>query len=99
MPTQQKTNEKLDQVLELLGEIKTTQATQGAELIRLSACAKENKEAIKGNGKTGLEVNMALVQESIKRMQAILGTVASIVGIEIIALLFAILTHNFPFSP
>jgi hypothetical protein len=88
MPTQQKTNrnnEKLDQVIELLGEIKTTQATQGAEIIRLAKCAQENKDAIKGNGKTGLEARMLIQEESTKRtnlvgtflLLAILGDVMS----------------------
>jgi hypothetical protein len=96
MPTK---DDRLDQALVLLNEIKTIQATQGAELLRLAGLAKENKEAIKGNGKVGLEVNMALVQDSIKRTQTIVGVVASIVGAEIIALLFAILTHKIPLSP
>ena len=94
--TPQKPNydEKLDQMLVILGEIKGTMLLHTAELARLSKCAEENKSAIKGNGKVGLEVNMALVQESIKRIQKILATITTIVGAEIIALLLAILTHK-----
>jgi uncharacterized protein HemY len=88
MPTQQKTNrndEKLDQVIELLGELKSTLLLHTTELVRLSKCAQENKEAIKGNGKNGLETRMAIQEESTKRanivgtflLLAILGDVMS----------------------
>lgn len=90
---------KIDQALKLLSEIKEIQALQGAEIFRLSKVAQENKDAIKGNGKPGLELSMALVQDSIKRTQTILRTVATIVGAELIALLFAILTHKITIIP
>jgi hypothetical protein len=63
--------EKIDKILFLLSEIQATSATQGAELIRLATCAKENKEAIKGNGKTGLETRMALQEDNTKRVNVI----------------------------
>ena len=72
--TIQKTNqndEKLDQVLELLGEIKGTLLLHTTELVRLSTCAKENRESIKGNGKNGLETRMAIQEESSKRINVV----------------------------
>ena len=71
--TPQKPNydEKLDQMLLILGEIKGTMLLHTAELIGLSKCAEENKAAIKGNGKDGLETRMAMQEDGMKRVNIV----------------------------
>ena len=89
-----KNNEKLDKILEMLTEIKTTIATQGVEIETLNVTARENKESIKGNHKPGLEGRMLIQENDTKFIKWVSGTIAVIVGGELATLVFAILTHK-----
>ena len=54
---------KLDEILKMVGEIKTTIAVFSSDLHSLKDTAKENKESIKGNGKPGLETRTTLLEK------------------------------------
>ena len=58
-------DEKLDEIIGILGGIKADMAAQGVRVERLECVAKENKEAIKGNGKIGLEQKVAIMEQRI----------------------------------
>ena len=54
---------KLDDILRAVGEIKTSIAVFAGQIESLQGTAKENKEAIKGNGKAGLETRTTLLEK------------------------------------
>jgi hypothetical protein len=65
-PVKSGADDKLDNILVIVNDIKTDIAVFVKRVDDLESTAKENKTAIKGNGKPGLESRMALVEVNLK---------------------------------
>ena len=55
---------KIDNILQTVIQIKTFYEAQEIRVSAVERIAKENKEALKGNGKLGLETKVALLEEN-----------------------------------
>ena len=77
---------KLDEILRMVGEIKTTIAVFSSDLHSLKETSKENKEAIKGNGKPGLETRTVLLEKQ-------MGVVNWVGAVLLLAILGDIMTR------
>lgn len=80
---------KLDTIISELAEIKTSIAVYASDVAELKKTAKENKDAIKGNGKAGLETRMALTEEREQKRDRREWFIYTVLAIEIIALIFS----------
>ena len=78
-------DKKLDEILSEVGEIKTSIAVFASEFSELKKTAKENKEAIKGNGKPGLESRTMLIERQVGTINWIGGALLLVVLGDVVA--------------
>jgi hypothetical protein len=84
------------QVALILQEIKHLNENLEKTSKEHDAAIEQLKIDIHGNGKPGLKTDMAILKDGQKRAFAVAGGMAIILGGEMAALLFAILTHRIP---
>ena len=77
---------RIDDILRAVGEIKTSIAVFTSDMHSLKETAKENKEAIKGNGKPGLETRTTLLEKQ-------MNVINWIGGVLLLAILGDIMTR------
>lgn len=76
---------KLDAIIEAIGGIKTANAVFDRRVCSLEETARENKQAIKGNGKAGLETRTTLLEKQMATYNWISGALLLVVLGDLIA--------------
>lgn len=85
-------DKKLDTIISELSDIKTSIAVYASEVAELKKTAKENKEAIKGNGKPGLESRTMLLEKQVGTVNWIGGALLLVVLGDLVTRLMTLVT-------
>ena len=98
-----KTNEQLDTKLDEI--LKALQSLENAEAARVERektqgeLVKKHEQALYGNGKEGLIAQVNRLANLIADWTVKANIVAGLVGAQLVALIFGIITHTFTFTP
>ena len=92
-----KTEQKLDQIIEMLSAINIANAVRDTERTEIKKDVESLKKSVDGNnGNLGLKVSVSVLQEQVGRIITANYAVIGVVGIQIVALIFGFLTHSIP---
>jgi hypothetical protein len=83
--------ERLDEIKQIVSDMRSEFSAFCVRVNRLEDIAKENKEAIKGNGKTGLEERASLVEAQLTQIRWIGGAIALMVVGDIVTRLLQVI--------
>ncbi len=89
-------SEQLDKVLKEVQAIRAENAAREEREKGIKEKVDKHEATLEGNGKEGLKTTVAVMRDQLGRLIAANIAVASVVGVQLIALLLAFLTHNLP---
>ena len=87
-------SKKLDQILEMLTEIKVSNATRDEEYRQLKENVDKHSLDLEGNGKPGLKADVELIKATLSRVSYMAGALTITLITAIGGFLWALLTHT-----
>ena len=92
-----KTEQKLDQIIEMLSTINVANAVRDTERAEIKRDVESLKKTVDGNnGNPGLKISVSVLQEQMGRVITANYAVIGVVGIQVAGIITLLLTHSLP---